>query len=368
MQCQRCSFENMPGLTVCVRCGAVLDASSPVDVNPPRAGRSKLFRPIGYWLNRRLRYHVFDMAQAAPERYDVKLARERRDLVLAMVSVVPGLGHLLKGELGRIKILWPVWAGVLLLGLVLYGSRMGGLLIGAAMAVHAWILCDAGAFRKRIEQWYGRVLVVLGAFALLLFGVYAPMRYAVGRVVRTAYAPVAFAEEGIRARDLLLVWLRAYRDEAPRRGDLMLCNFRGRDRIPGAGYVIGGGRSIVRLLGMPGDRIVIEGGEIAVFKGELPMGTFPVPDYLASERMGIVVPNDRYYCLPPTLSRVGGGGGAIEAASREYMRSTGLVSCSDIEGRVFMVYNPISRRRFISRGPEPTETPPDREPIRQPGI
>lgn len=50
MQCVNCQFENMPGLTKCVRCGSSLTlATANIDVLPPRAGRVvKQLRRVGF--------------------------------------------------------------------------------------------------------------------------------------------------------------------------------------------------------------------------------------------------------------------------------------------------------------------------------
>ncbi len=64
MQCVNCQFENMPGLTSCVRCGSSLTlATATIDVHPPRAGRwSKKWRKISG--HRRLSEAPFRLANA----------------------------------------------------------------------------------------------------------------------------------------------------------------------------------------------------------------------------------------------------------------------------------------------------------------
>ena len=58
MQCLSCRFENMPGLTVCGRCGSVLDVrGAAIDVHPTRASAGKR---LHRWLPMRRYYQARD--------------------------------------------------------------------------------------------------------------------------------------------------------------------------------------------------------------------------------------------------------------------------------------------------------------------
>ena len=90
MRCPRCGFENMPGLTTCVRCSSVMQATAPVVATPPRAGWTKHLRPIGYWLNRYLGFHLLDSVARILPASQAPLADEIREMLTTGQRLPPG--------------------------------------------------------------------------------------------------------------------------------------------------------------------------------------------------------------------------------------------------------------------------------------
>ena len=221
MRCRRCEFENMPGETTCFRCQAVLVPAGVTGLAPPRAGWAKPFRRVRYWLNRKLGLGWRGKVESGPSTAPGWALIGRERLLVASISLVPGLGHLLSRETRRIFLLWPAWLGMLGLGVFFYGTVCGGLFIGAAVALHAWIICDAAAVHDAFAGRPIRFVIVLAVFGALLLGIYGGARRSAGALVSEAYAPMDFPAERIRSGDFLLVDPRAYRAAAPGRGDII---------------------------------------------------------------------------------------------------------------------------------------------------
>jgi hypothetical protein len=357
MRCRRCEFENMPGETTCFRCRAPLAPAAPTGLTPPRAGWTKRFRRARYWLNRKLGLGWREKAESAPAMAPGWALIGRDRLLVASLSVVPGLGHLLSRETRRILLLWPAWFAALGLGLFLYGTPCGGLFLGAAVALHAWILCDAGAVHDAFAGRPVRIAIVLAVFGALLLGIYGGARHAAGAFVSGTYAPMDFPAEQIRAGDFLLVDPRAYRSDSPQRGDIIRYGTRSELRGPGAtelGYAVLRGETVGQILALPGEDVVWKDGQVRVCRGQEILQSLDSPGEFASLDLTLHVPPGQFFCLPPAIAAALGPRAASVVgaeAKSAYLRMMGLAALSDIRGRAFAVYEPVWRRNWLSHSP-----------------
>ena len=119
----------------------------------------------------------------------------------------------------------------------------------------------------------------------------------------------------------------AYRREAPRRGDLALA--RG---------VLGDRRSIIkRVVGTPGDTVLLSDGALTVNGAPEADAAFPDDSSPGQNRQWALGPDD-YFLL--------GDAPAFSTDSRTF----GPVSRSAIVGRAWLVYYPVSRWRRLDSG------------------
>ena len=362
MRCRRCEFENMPGETTCFRCQAPLTQVCPperVGLTPPRAGWTKPFRRMRYWLNRKLGLGWREKVESGPATAPGWALIGRERLLVAGVSLVPGLGHLLSRETRRILLLWPAWLVALGLGLFLYGTPSGGLFLGAAVALHAWILCDAAAVHDAFAGRAVRFVLVLAVFGALLLAIYGGARHGAGALVNGTYAPMDFPAEQIRAGDFLLVDARACRAAAPRRGDIIRYGTRSELRGPVTtelDYAVLRGETVGQILAMPGEDVVWKDGQVRICRGQELVCALDSPAEFASLNLTLRAPPGQYFCLPPSIAAALGPRASLIAgadAKAAYIRMLGFAALPDIRGRAFMLYEPVVRRKWLARSPLP---------------
>jgi hypothetical protein len=350
MRCPRCNFENMPGLRACARCYTVLDAAEAVQVEPPRAGRlTRPFRPMRYWLNRLLGRTVGAPAEAV-------LARVPRldGFLLALLSVIPGLGHVWQGRFLNALPRVLAWVGLAIAGLVFYGTPAAAAVLAAAVLLHALIALDASGWGVGPLGVANRLALIVALSLPLAFLYVAGVGGLIGQHVIGARAPYPVVAARIREGDYLLVLRRAYAVEPPRRGDLVLCDIpeiRFRAGTAGVGdvpVIVREGQMLATVVGLPGETVDL-GPRLMVSSGGQPVAAYAAPIWPQGVRSRVMLREGEWCCLPHGLF-----------TGRNYPRTEvmtavlGRVSVrsgTEIVGRVFMLYNPITRRRFIPREP-----------------
>lgn len=350
MQCRRCSFENMPGLARCGRCNSVLVPEAAVAVQPPRAGWTKRLRPLAYRLT-----------PLSPSAWPGRIRRltfgGEGPLWAAALSVVPGLGHLVAGRTRAIRRFWPAWAGLLAVGLFLYGTTPGGVCLGLAAGLHGWMVCDAGGLNARIEGWHMRVATSLAVFLLLLLVVYGGARRAAGHFVRGASVTEDAQAAGLQDGDFVLAWRGAYSRRPPARGDVVLYVM---PEAHGSGWFAPSGETVGRILALSGDRVALRDDKVEVTTREGASLLFSSPWQVSEEHVEASIPPGKVFCLPPLLRRSLGPRGIL--LSEQILPQVALVNETAVEGRVFMVWNPLWHRgRFTP--PPPLDPGAGHEPL-----
>jgi hypothetical protein len=300
MQCSNCHFENMPGVQTCGRCGAgLLLASSVVDVHPPRASRAakrwrRWFPITRYWNRFR--------AAAVGSFAGLRITGWPSDLQIPGVllrMIVPGWAQRYAGRTARAKWLFGCYLGLLLSGLLFFGTALGWLLLGLTVSIHAASILDIVAaavvdFRRRLI--YSGIAVVL-----LMVVVYYPA----GQLLALVATPQQFnmAAPPFEAGDVVLVNPSAYRRSDPQPGDVVHYRLPENDaRVQGLGryptiYRLQGDR-VNRILAKAGQRATCSQGSLLIDGRPspwLPLGSQQLPDSL-----DITVPENCYLIFPST--------------------------------------------------------------------
>jgi hypothetical protein len=262
--------------------------------------------------------------------------------------VVPGLGHYLRHRLADVRLLWPAWFLSLIVGLFLYGSVPGAALVGLAGGLHALIAWDAsggGRGSMGLGRRFGYLLLAFIAVGLL----YLSARAAAGNHVTGVHTSFRLPWEEIQRGDYCLVWRKAYADAPPRRGDVVLWRLEG-DMT--SGVRVRSGELMSVIVAEPGDEVVAEEGTLSVLRDGRLMGSYRIPWLPSPARFRCRLRKGAFYCIPPPLSRrTGRLASGVNVG--EVRIESGMVTRGDILGRAFLLYNPLWRRRFIQREPQP---------------
>jgi type IV secretory pathway protease TraF len=342
MRCARCEFENIPGQTRCLRCGSILEAGgAAIEIYPPRmAAWRKPFRDVMRWLRgRRL---MSKMPAAVRRGCDVVISDSLIGLVL---NVVPGLPYLLKRRFREVRLLVLVWFILLCASVFFYHSPIGGLLIGLTLAVHAWIAVRYGII-KEIEGFTERVALVLIVIILL-----ALLYWAVPRVVirgfTGGYTSLTIPALNVSTGDYFLVRHVAGREEPLPRGTLVLIEPPGIRNAHRDQRLNQGQRMIGQIVGLPGEAVRVERNAYVIGGQRLEPSQFPVPRWLQQfppRAVGGVSVPDRSYFVSTDYA-VGVHGHA--AMTDQIIGNVCIVRASDLRGRAFLHWWPLSRRRFM---------------------
>ena len=249
MLCPSCEFHNMPGSSLCARCGASLKlATAEIDVNPPRAGRWERRMP-GLAGGRRGWNHLRSL-----------LTAELRSLLVPRTVIehaprwwsllVPGLPQIQRGERRRGRVLLVVYLGLMAAGLVTCGTGLGSMLLGLAFAAHVAAIADA--FGARSQTFGDSLRLTVMTMFVLATLVYMPTGWAISRVatpLRITGVMPPFQEGDV-------VWYN--RSSTPEVGDLVVYDL---PQASVAGRTEGGQAMRVQIQGDRINRVVAVAGQ-----------------------------------------------------------------------------------------------------------
>jgi len=302
MQCASCEFQNMPGNTRCLRCGAMLQlAAAAIDIEPPRASsRSKWLRR---WMPAPLRRvqllsrrGVATLTGRALEQW--RLSRLRAGCLPRLL--VPGwaqayLGDRVRG--GRFLGAWLAFGGA---GLITFGSQLGAILLGAMVAVHTGSIIDLCWRPRFIEAQFQRGVTAALLCAVVLVG-YGWLAWSVNGGLIDSRQWIE-AGEPFAPGDVVLFRPGAYAGAAPQPGNLVL--YRAPDLRRPANPIAGHaaaylfrGQWIDRVIAGPGSRVRWESGKLWV--NDEPSELRPLNPARMPDRLEFTVPAG-CYCIFPT--------------------------------------------------------------------
>jgi hypothetical protein len=344
MQCPSCRFENIPGLTICGRCGSLLELKgAAIDVHPPRASsRAKRRRR---WFSARRYYQARDALQDSLDRTAGTLVQDLRvplpEPDIAPRLIVPGWAHIHTGMVLRGWIFLGVFLTLLALGLLFWGSPLGAACIGFAFSAHVSSVLDF-LNRQGTVRFPSPVLTsVLAALVLGVF-LYWPIGWAASHVA--AVREYSYDSTLFHQSDLVLINEWAFLMREPQPGDIVLYepDFVTGVQVGGAfhtRYMLRENQAIERIVGGPGDHVLWDHGALTI--NDSPVAWTPLSPQRLPARLEIVVPAYNYLILPST-SQASIGDGSPDA-----WKARSLVRREQIVGTAYLRLQPISRLWFI---------------------
>jgi len=351
VECPNCAFHNTPGTPACVRCAGRLDFSD-VDVIPQRAprgvaGRSaaQLRRLLAFRLRdlRNVLYTTIQRPRWMRSSYDGISPAE------VMLCVIPGLPHIRRGHRVLGRVLFTIWASLLVVALLNIGSPLSFWTAVAAVSVHCTAISLLFSGVLETYSMLRRVELGLKIYAAVAGLIYLPVYFVTTRFVRVIPINLPGNTSLITTGDVLLTWGPLLRNPTPERGEIV---FYRTDALHMTGVIIHAGEWVDRVLGIPGDFVEVQRGKVFVNgelleRDQLPLGgAFRTPD------MNLKAGENEYIILP-TLLNFEGRGYAFPPHVVEAMTRLSVVSGDAIESRVLWRVRPWNRAGRI----EPLDQP-----------
>jgi hypothetical protein len=299
MQCPSCDFQNMPGNTRCLRCGASLEmATASIGVEPPRASaRSKRLRK---WLpsSPRIAMRLQRAWEAVPGRALEEWRRAELPANCMPRLIVPGWAQAYLGDRVPARRFFWAWLGLGLVGLVCYGSQLGELCLGGMVAVHSGSIIDA-CWRAAPAETQFRRGVAAAAFCGVAMIAYLIAGSNLDRLVDSRQ----WLEIGqpFAPGDVVLFRRGVFANEAPQPGDVVVYHSDGRvaGRVRGRnGFLQINADWVDRVIAGPGSRIRWESGQLWV--DDQPSDLRPLNPERMPERLEMTVPAGAFAIFPTT--------------------------------------------------------------------
>lgn len=336
MRCQRCEFENMPGLDTCMRCGSVLQgATVTVDVHPPRMPHWK--KPIR-WFGRCLRQIAPMSAWSGEDLYSRMVPDWLRKASCVsffggVLSIVPGLAHIIQKRLYTVRWWILSWMILLLAGLFFYGSTIGMILLGLAVGVHVWIALHSSALQE-YEDLRAR-LGFYAVFMVLFWVMYTLIGPLLFYNIRGGVSAAEVPGRQIYRGDYLLGRVSSAGPQDIRRGDFVLAHLS----MVGGHGLFRRNAAYVQIIGLQGEAVTIQDGQWVVDSVRLDQQMYPVPGWIAGSGISVTVPQKSYFV---NVLYSGAGYNAAQA------QSVCTIAQDRIQAKAFMRWNPLRRRGLIS--------------------
>lgn len=336
MRCRRCDFENPPGESRCFRCGSILEGGTvAAGVYPPRMAQwRRPFRGLVRWARARFLSH--SVAPSMPRRWSLEDAVADGTVGL-LLSIVPGLAHLIAGRFKQIWGWWLLWLVAVAGGVFIYGSVWAFPLLGLAIALHAWIAASYG-FWQTLET-LGEKVLLLGFVMLVLSVAYRIPSWATGISCVPSSLTIPYYQ--VMEGDYLVIRRLSPWAAPLARGTLVQYKaavYQGRRDAFAQPTSTG------QIVGLPGETVVLRGNAFEVGGRVLPPGRFPVPRWLQGRQATVPVPGNSYFVSASYWVQGHGFGGVVD---ERVIREMTVVLRSDVKAAAFMRWWPLWRRGWL---------------------
>lgn len=334
MQCPNCEMENMPGIATCVRCQSAMQGGDIV-IFPGRASSLRLTsRLLSVW------YRLFDGWQLNLEwlgRWRPITHEPIPWRAVWLTLVAPGLGHVQIHHRLAGRVLLGGWCGVLLLMLGSLATPWSLWFFTIAVIVHAFAFASLLAANLGFESWLVRALFGTMLFLALHYFVYNPLA-ALGRnFVEPVLVPDIQTNPVIASGDGLLCQGNWMRYTELQRGDLVYYEI---SAMSGPGWYLREGFGVDRIVGLPGDVVEINDGELRVNGAPLPEPLRPLGAIPRIKSYRCTVMSDRVLIIPTALRLMLGAEAAMGTA---FMDQFVMVGQDRIRGRIVWRLRPWAR-------------------------
>lgn len=337
MQCVNCSFENMPGMSACARCGSVLQFGEAC-IEPPRASKGRIATRV-----RRMWHPLRDGIGR------VRFSRRQLTLLLPepvswsalLWSIIPGLGHLKTRRPGLGWCILSAWLIFLLLTILSLGTGWHFFFRNLMVVTHAVAVVSLFAASLSYHGLIVRALFGLVVFIGLNLLLYRPVVWACSRAYVLLPVPRIGANDVVGLGDVLVCegpWMRS---ATWRRGDLVAYRV---EALQESNYYVRAGLGLDRIVAVAGDQVRLTKGELYVNGAPPPEDSGPLGLPPRTVDLELEVSAGHYLILPTCLD-VNLAGDALQRRRiyERLMRSVSVVGEENIVGRIVFRLRPLKR-------------------------
>lgn len=265
-------------------------------MRPPRvAGWKKPWRSLVWGMRRHLEESAF-RAEQSDNRLLGGVPRVLRVGGRFVLALVPGLCQALDGRYGVALLIVGIWVLLILVSLFLYGGGIFALSLGLASGLHAWVALDAMGSPRGGMRVRDRVLGIF-LLALLFTAGYRWLGGALFSGWQIAEAGLTVPALRVESDHRLLAMRLAARPEGLRRGMLVQAAARG-VRVYGGNattFPVAQMAGFGQIVGVPGDRVVLNGSSFQIGDRVLAETAFPVPAWLRGRKLAVQLGDDEYF-------------------------------------------------------------------------
>jgi signal peptidase I len=334
MQCPNCEMENMPGITTCVRCQSAMHGGV-IAVVPIRASSLRLttrllsawYRLFGSW-----QLNLDWLGRWRPITHEPIPWR-----AVWLTLAAPGLGHLQIGHRLFGRLLLGGWCGAIVLTLAAIATSWSPWCFMMMVVLHALAFASLLAANLGFESWLVRALFGTMLYVSLNYLVYNPIAALSTHIVEPVYVPEIQPNPVISAGDGLLCQGNWVPSTALQRGDLVFYEI---PAMSGNGWYIRAGFGIDRIVGLPGDLVEMNDGELRVNGAPVPDPLRPLGAIPTIKLYRHTVRDDQVLIIPSVLQLMRGHEVGLRP---EFLDSLVLVEQERIRGRIVWRVRPWAR-------------------------
>ncbi len=324
----------MPGLSSCGRCESPL-AMEALSVQPQRASALRIGTRVEQLLNVGRRVAHIPLDYKWPRWVPRSVAPHLWPTLVR--SFVPGLGHLRIGNRIAGWAFLGVWSAFVLGGLMTFPSETTVWLFSGAIATHAAAVVSVFA-----EDLSYQSLAMRGLFGILLFISLRQLVYVpIDLIFEQCWVPFVIPERFtsgpvLVAGDGVLFdgpWLQP---EKYQRGDVVLYNI---ESMRGHQFYSLDGYGLDRIVGVPGDRVVVRKGQLLVNGAAPQAGHNPLGPTTTLPDIALQLGEAEYAILPSRIPVAS----ANAIIRQQFVQKISSVDVSSILGRIRWRLQPLSR-------------------------
>lgn len=327
MQCPQCGFFNLPETAQCVQCGNSLQAEKPkgVDIYPPRANKwQKKLRKVK---------HFYQLEQGLHRLYTVW--QKNPWLGRMLVGMLPGLAYWWRGLCYHGLLLTGIFWGALVGVIYFFGSSYGNLFLALLLGVHVYSMIRATGDWFLLRPLRQRFQISFAVALFLLLLVYTPLNLLRLHFITELTIATPTGSSLLQRKDMLLI--KRCSPQNVSKGQLVSFILERQLIRAHELYLLPETLLVDRILAGPGDTVEFTPSEILLNGEALPEHLYPVSRESLPQSGKFSVPEQHYFIYPSWLLQL----------PIRYKVQQSLVPWQRIHGRAVIIYQPLSRRRWL---------------------